>query len=81
MVSERVGQLELSIEGEVDICQSGQMGKGIWVEREAVHFRRLWNVSETPFKLGHTAMMFNLDIFASPCMPDGTLSITWARLS
>lgn len=47
LVSERVGQLELSIEGEVDICQSDQMGKGIWVEREAVHFRKLWNVSET----------------------------------
>lgn len=41
LVSERVGRLELSIEGEVDICQSDQTGKGIWVEREAVHFRKL----------------------------------------
>lgn len=45
MVSERVGQLELSI--EVDICQSDQTGKGIWEDREAAHFRELWKVSET----------------------------------
>lgn len=41
LVSGRMGQLELSIEGKVDICQSNQTGKGIWVEREAVYFRKL----------------------------------------
>lgn len=41
LVSGRVGWLKLSIEGKVDICQSTQTGRGIWVEREAVHFRKL----------------------------------------
>lgn len=40
LVSERVGQFELSMEGQVDICQSDQIGKGIWVEREAVNFQK-----------------------------------------
>lgn len=40
LVSEREGQLELKMEGEVDIFQPDQIGKGIWEEREAVHFRK-----------------------------------------
>lgn len=89
LVSEKVGQLELSMEGEVNICQSNQIGKGIWVEREAVYFRKPLNFSETFLYIrAHSirvirviAMVFNLYIFAPPCMPDGPLSITWAGLS